>query len=239
MLTDVGMMGTIYGWPRGAGITGHEMLEGTNRAITAIVATLAFLACLACGVFFLLQSRSLQKERARRRRVVVAAVFLDEQDRVLVDSTNGLIPMCDIASLSGSGDIPSSKRSVRSGLGSVSSDSTVLGMDLTTGHDAFVAAVRMSWSWKNPNIVQAQTARQASDTQQIGQQTLAGTPADIQRGSLMTMDSTSPSSKQMRLSVNKFLERFAISSSQLASRLIGQQDGISRLGVLYDQILTT
>lgn len=234
-----GMMGTIYAWPRGEGIAEHDILHGTNRAITALVATLAFLACLACGVLLFLQSRRLQKERARQRRVVVASVLLDEHDRVLVDSTDGLLPMCDIASLSGSGDMPSSRRSIKSGRETISSDSTVLGMDLTTGHDAFVAAVRMSWSWKHPNVTLGNTASQTSDISQPVQQTLAGAIADIRRGSLLTMDSGAPTARQMRVSVTKFLERFAISSSQLASRLMGQQEGISRLGVLYDQILTT
>jgi len=233
------MMGTIYAWPKGQGITGHNMLQGTNRAITAIVTALAFLACLACAVFFLLHSARLKKERARRRRVVVAAVFLDSNDRVLVDATDGLLPMCDIASLSGSGEVPGSKRSIKSGFGSISSDSTVLGMDLTTGHDAFVSALRMSWSWKNPNVALPHSAVPGSDAAQQGQQTLAGTIADIRRGSLMTVDSAAPSARQTPVSVSKFVERFAISASQLASRLVGQRDGIARLGVLYDQILTT
>ena len=233
------MMGTIYCWPSGESINDHGRKVGDNRPLTAIVATLAFLACLGCVAFFYAHSRRLQRERARRRRVVVAAIFLDDNDRVLVDSTDGLLPMCDIASLTGSGDIPGSKRSVKSGFGSISSDSTVLGMDLTTGHDAFVSALKMSWSWRNPSASQTNTAITDAEEGQAAQTTLAGTMADIRRGSLVTIDSSGPSARQIRLSVTKFLERFAISSGQLATRLVGQQDGISRLGVLYDQILTT
>ena len=232
-------MGTIYAWPRDKGITGHVMLEGANRAITAIVATIAFIACLACGIFFFLHSLRLRKERARRRRVVVAAVFLDSYDRVLVDATDGMLPMCDIASLTGSGELPGSRRSVRSGLGSVTSDTTVLGMDLTPGHDAFVSALRMSWSWRNTSVNVLSTAPTPSEMNHLDQANLAGTIAEIRRGSSMTMDSTAQGARQTRVSVTRFLERFAVSASQLASRLAGQRDGIARLGVLYDQILTT
>lgn len=234
-------MGTIYAWPVGAGITPSDMITGTNKVITAIVAALAFVACIACAVFFVLHSLKLRRERARRRRVVVAAVFLDQQNRVLVNSTDGVLPMCDIASLTGHMNTHSSRQSSKStGNASWNSKSTVLGMDLTTGHDAFVAALKMSWSWKNPAHAPSNTfAPMSEETMVTGVQTLSGTIADIRRGSTQTTDSSITSPKQSRLSVTKFLERFALSSGQLAIQLLGQQDGISRLGVLYDQILTT
>ena len=231
------MMGTIYAWPEGEGITRHEMLRGTNRVITAIVATLAFLTCIACGIFFLLHSIRLRKERARRRRVVVACVLLDTHDRVLVSATDGMLPMCDIASLTGSGEETSSKRSIKSGFGSLSSDSTLLGMDLSTGHDAFIAALRMSWSWKNSDIALPNMTAASNSGGQSGLQPI-GAASITERGSTTTLDSLAMSSRQMRISVTKFLDRFSISAGQLASRLIGQPNGISRLGVLYDQILT-
>jgi hypothetical protein len=233
-------MGTIYAWPRGKGIDSHDMMVGTNKAITGIVAALAFLACVACGVFFLLHSVKVRRERARRRRVVVAAVFLDTHDRILVNSSDGMLPMCDIGSLIGSGMVSSSKKSVISG--SMGSGSTVLGMDLTTGHDAFVSALRMSWSWRQPTITTGgtlETINPDSRSSGGGQTTLATTLAEIRRGSTMTVESTMTGSRHGRMSVTKFLERFAISSGQLASMLVGQEDGITRLGVLYDQILTT
>jgi hypothetical protein len=240
------MMGTIYAWPEGQGIAGKQMLSGTNGTITAIVATLAFLACVASGVFFTLHSLQLQRERARRRRVVVAAVFLDTQDRILVNSTDGMLPMCDIASLMGPGTTPGSKKSFMSNA-SITSESTVLGMDLTTGHDAFVSALKMSWSWRQPSSTTPTLTLGSEFPEMVspklnegsGQQTLANTLAEIRRGSLVTMESSMTGSRHTRLSVTRFLERFAISSGQLATRLLGQQDGISRLGVLYDQILTT
>ena len=236
------MMGTIYAWPVGAGITPSDMITGTNKVITAIVAALAFVACIACGVFFVLHSIKLRRERARRRRVVVAAVFLDQHNRVLVNSTDGVLPMCDIASLTGhaNGHLSSRRSFKSSGNASWNSESTVLGMDLTTGHDAFVSALKMSWSWKNPAHAPPNSfAPMSEETMQTGVQTLAGTIADIRRGSMQTTDSSITSTRQTRLSVAKFLERFALSSGQLAIQLLGQQDGISRLGVLYDQILTT
>lgn len=231
------MMGTIYAWPRGTPISSHDMLAGTNGAITGIVAALAFATCMACCVFLGIHSWRVRREHARRRRVVVAAVFLDSNDRILVSSTDGLLPMCDIASLSGENN-GSDRKSIRSFTRSFSSEATTLGMDLTTSHDAFVSAVRMSWSWKTPAVLaQSQPANENAASTNAS---LADTMNEIRRGSLLTMDqSVSTDLRPMRLSVAKFLERFVNASGQLSSRLIGQKDGIARLGVLYDQILTT
>ncbi|WVR04025.1 hypothetical protein IAU60_001024 [Kwoniella sp. DSM 27419] len=230
-----GMMGTLYAWPIQRGINRHTKLTGTNVVITGIVAALAFAACIACAVFFLLHSIKQRRERARRRRVVVAAVLLDDRDRVLVNSTDGTLPMCDIASLTG-GDVPDSRRSFNQ---SLSSDSTVLGMDLTTGHDAFVSALKLSWTWKNPSLAPSQIALETKTP--TSESVWAATLADIRRGSMITTNTTNSgaASKATPVSLTKFLERFTSSSCQLAVRLLGQADGISRLGVLYDQILTT
>ncbi|WVF66848.1 hypothetical protein IAT40_001590 [Kwoniella sp. CBS 6097] len=231
-----GMMGTLYAWPVGRGINRHSNLTGTNVVITGIVAALAFSACIACAIFFLLHSLNQRRERARRRRVVVAAVLLDDRDRVLVNSLDGTLPMCDIASLTG-GDMPDSKRSFNH---SVSSDSTVLGMDLSTGHDAFVSALKLSWTWKNPSLAPIQPVISADAKSRTSESVLAATLADIRRGSMITTNTTSATTgSRPPVSLTKFLERFTVSSSQLAVRLLGQADGISRLGVLYDQILTT
>ncbi|WWC69018.1 uncharacterized protein I206_102954 [Kwoniella pini CBS 10737] len=232
-----GMMGTTYGWPAGKGISRHNKLTGTNVVITGIVAALAFSACIACAVFFLLHSLNLRRERARRRRVVIAAVLLDDRDRVLVNSIDGMLPMCDIASLTGGGDLPDTKRSF---IQSVSSDSTVLGMDLTTGHDAFVSALKLSWTWKNPSLVPLQSTSSNDGRSQANESILQATFSDIRRGSMLTTNTTTGTTgSRPPVSLTKFLERFTISSCQLAVRLLGQTDGISRLGVLYDQILTT
>ncbi|KAK6906981.1 hypothetical protein I203_100970 [Kwoniella mangroviensis CBS 8507] len=237
-----GMMGTTYAWPASRGISKHNKITGTNVVITGIVAALAFSACMACAVFFLLHSLNIRRERARRRRVVVAAVLLDDRDRVLVNSIDGMLPMCDIASLTG-GDLPDTKKSY---IQSVSSDSTVLGMDLTTGHDAFVSALKLSWTWKNPSLASASatatpTTSITTDARtQANESILQATFADIRRGSMLTTNTTTGTTgSRPPVSITKFLERFTISSCQLAVRLLGQTDGISRLGVLYDQILTT
>ncbi len=234
------MRGTIYAWPTGTGIKPSEMLTGTNKVITAVVAALAFLACIACGVFFVLHSLKLRRERARRRRVVVAAVLIDPSDRILVSSTDGMLPMCDIASLSGNGETTSSHRSMRSHPASLTSDSTVLGMNLTTGHEAFVSAMKISWGWRQPGM-QLASASTPEDLNLRGINSHnTGTLADGRRGSLVTMESNVTSTgRAVRLSVTKFLDRFSTSSNQLAVQLLGSTDGLSRLGVLYDQILTT
>jgi hypothetical protein len=228
------MMGTIYAWPADTAITKHDMFTGANRAITAIVASLAFGACVGCAVFFIIESIRARRERQRRRRVVVASILMDPNDRILVNSTDGLPPMCDIASLSTS-DVPSPRKSLDQ---SLNSGSTILGMDLTSGHEAFVSALKLSWYWRNPrwNVVNPLGAPSTGSLPPIA--SVSNSIAEIRRGSLNTTTST-VMSRPARISVAKFLERFVVSAGQLAVRLTGQQDGISRIGVLYDQILTT
>lgn len=244
-------MGTTYAWPINTPINQHDVLGGTNGAIVGIVTALAFAACLACAVFFAFEYYQSRRERERRRRVVVASIMLDDQNRILVNSTDGLPPMCDIASLSGAGEIrQSSKRSTRDSLSSGAS--TILGMDLTPGHEAFVNALRLSWFWRNPqysalnpftkereaNVISGNT----NTTNGTGTvHTVAASIVEIRRGSMATETSSviGGNARPSRLSVNRFLERFVVSAGQLAVRLTGQEDGIQRLGVLYDQITTT
>lgn len=246
-------MGTIYGWPAARSITKHSQLSGTNAAITGIVSALAFAACIACTVFFFLHSLHLRREQARRRRVVVASVMFDEKDRILVNSTDGMLPMCDIASLIGG--VHGGANGRGSFIHSLSSESTVLGMDLSTGHEAFVSALKLSWMWRNPTTSQQNSLLSSQShsrshshshlhlhtTQSQTDSAMASSLLDIRRGSMITNNTstTLTGSRSVPLSISKFLEKFSTSSGHLAMRLTGQVNGITRLGVLYDQILTT
>lgn len=228
-----GMMGTTYAWPLDTPITKHDLLTGTNGAIVGIVSALAFAACLACGGFFLVEALKARRERQRRRRVVVATIMLDEHDRVLVNSTDGLPPMCDIASLSG-GEMKGSKLNVGD-----SSTTSMIGMDLTTGHEAFISALKLSWYWKNPELTPTLSTMHSDAPPHINV-SVGSTLQEIRRGSFQTVTTSITNlSRPTRVTVTRFLERFVTSSGQLATRLTGHQEGIQRIGVLYDQILTT
>jgi hypothetical protein len=151
-----------------------------------------------------------------------------------------MLPMCDIANLTGGEVGSSSKRSLKST--SFMSDSTVLGMDLTTGHEAFVSALRMSWGWRHQGLASSGAAAPMAFAEEVtspASNTFSAAAVEGRRGSLVTVESSQTSGRNVRLSVAKFLERFATSSESLAVQLLGQQEGVSRLGVLYDQILTT
>lgn len=226
-----GMRGTIYGWPRDQAISRTSQLTGTNAAIVGVVTALAFAACVGCAVFFAVSSWAKSKERRRRRRVVVAAVFLDQYDRVLVNSTDGMMPMCDIASLTGDQSFGSKRSSA-----TTSTDSSALGMDLTPGHDAFVSALKMSWSWRSGHVPNPHTLTQEAVN---GQLNMNNAIAEIRRGSQYTDVSSVQDNRPVRLGVSKFLEMFGNAAASLAVRVTGQEQGIMRLGVLYDQILTT
>lgn len=236
------MMGTTYAWPRGQSITRHDLLKGTNGAIVGVVSALAFAACLACGVFFLIEALKARRERKRRRRVVVAAIMLDEYDRVLVNSTDGLPPMCDIASLSGNDTKSSRSTTVTPGAGGTMTGtgegaSTLIGMDLTPGHEAFISALKLSWFWRNPEYSPTLSTLNHEAAVPVS---IDATLNEIRRGSFQTATTSLTSvSRPTRVTVTKFLEKFVVSSGQLASRLTGHTEGIQRIGVLYDQILTT
>jgi hypothetical protein len=231
------MMGTTYAWPINTPITQNDVLGGTNGAIVGIVTALAFAACAGCAVFFAFEYYQARRERARRRRVVVASIMLDDQGRILVNSTDGLPPMCDIASLSGAGEVIKSGRSNRESLSSGAS--TILGMDLTPNHEAFVNAVRLSWFWRNPQLSALNPF--PKEGKEVPLPDVQSSLQEIRRGSLATTNSSvvGGTFRPSRVSVNRFLERFVVSAGQLAVRLTGQEDGIQRLGVLYDQITTT
>ena len=226
-----GMQGTVYGWPRDQAISRQSQLTGTNAAIVGIVTALAFAACVGCAVFFAVSSWAKSKERRRRRRVVLAAVFLDQYDRVLVNSTDGMLPMCDIASLTGD-QYYGSKRSSAT----TSTDSSALGMDLSPGHDAFVSALKMSWSWRSGHVPNPSALTQEAVN---GQLNMNNAIAEMRRGSQYTDVSSVQDNRPVRLGVSKFLEMFGNAAASLAVRVTGQEQGIMRLGVLYDQILTT
>ena len=226
-----GMKGTVYGWPRDQAISRQSQLTGTNAAIVGVVTALAFAACVGCAVFFAVSSWAKSRERRRRRRVVIAAVFLDQYDRVLVNSTDGMLPMCDIASLTGD-QYSTSKRSSES----TSTSSSALGMDLTPGHDAFVSALKMSWSWRSGLVPNPNTLTQEAINGQVVMNTAI---AEMRRGSQYTEGSSVQDNRPVRLSIAKFLELFGNAAANLAVRVTGQEQGIMRLGVLYDQILTT
>lgn len=214
----------------------QNVMTGTNVAITGLVTALALAACVGCAVFFAVSSWKLRRERSRRRRVVVAAVFMNSHDRILVNSTDGMLPMCDIASLAGSND-PKDKRSVlRSSAASGATDTTVLGMDLSPGHEAFVSAVKMSWGWKSGHTPTNAALTSEGIKSQSAMTTALG---ELRRGSNQTVSSSVAGARPVRLSIARFLEMFGNAAGQLAVRVTGQTEGITRLGVLYDQILTT
>lgn len=249
----MGMQGTVYGWEQDRRPNSSTAMSGTKRAITGIVCALALIASLGVTTFVVINSIRDRKERARRRRVVVASVLLDDQDRMLVSAIDGLLPMCDIASLSSADNKTKSGGALSDNASSI--ESSGLGVDLTTNNEAFLHAMKMSWSWRNTFWSSLNPFASVFDI--VGGLDNATTPPphvqiplppatpvhQQHRGSVVTTgtmgSAISGTSVPTRLSIARFLEKFAVSATQLSVRLTGKQDGLSRLGVLYDQILTT
>lgn len=224
---------------------------GSKRAIIAVVASLAFAACIGILIFAIIASRQHMAKKTRRRRVVVASVLFDTHDRVLVSSIDGTLPMCDIASLElADRDLPRGKaRSEADSIGS-----SLLGMDLTTGHDAFIAALRTSWTWRQPNgagdvpyAISSTAPAAASWIGDVSSKSGSNSLLDAQlrrQSAVSGAESTVPStfighSRPLPSNVARFLERFNAAAHQLAAVVTGNKSGLGRLGVLYDRILTT
>ena len=98
------------------------------------------------------------RSKKGRRRVVVAAMIYDQEDRLLV-GTDGVLPTSDI--------IATEERPSRRSLGrsmspsswdANSTNSSVLHVDLTPSHPAFIAALRSTWAWRQPGVVPPTTS---------------------------------------------------------------------------------
>ena len=218
--------------------------------ITGIIATLAIIACLAVFSFTVIAHLRNVNLSQGRRKVVLAAMIYDEDDRLLV-SPDGVLPMVDIASF----DVDKKRRSL-SRAGNWDADSTVssvLDIDLNTSHPAFIAALRSTWAWRQPGVLPAprpSVSRSSPQAEGASGQERSSTetssePSRSRRISMLSLadsaaypaslDSRAP----MTLNVGKFMDRFSTAVGYLASMVTGNDQGVRRLGVLYDRILTT
>lgn len=189
-------------------------------------------------------------------------MIYDEEDRLLV-GTDGILPMTDIVATDDAiNKAKSSRFRRRSRLSrqaslntwdTNSTSSSVLHVDLTPSHPAFIAALRSTWAWRQPGVLPptvaaAAAAAAASFT----------VPPDLEAGSdLASMDAyrrssaisatesaaypsgTSGSIAPMSQNVSRFLDRFNAAVGRLSQLVTGNEQHARRLGVLYDRMLTT
>lgn len=252
------MVGTHYAIKRGETPPDSARVHsGTKRTIIAICSALAFAACLGIVAFIIIsQVRAISYKR-NRRRVVVAAVLLDQNDRMLVWS-DGVLPMADIVAVDGDASQSRLKRHISSQhWDTQSTRSSVLDVDLSIGHPAFIAALRSTWAWRQPGVY---PQKQTSNTLPDFSTTLTGPPsmqsssaeshsftehsADrrpsyVSMSELASFPSMTPPQLPVAMNVGKFLDRFIHSVSHLSSVITGHEGSVRRLGVLYDRVLTT
>jgi hypothetical protein len=232
----------------------------SKKMISGIVASLAILACFCILTFIVISQIRGIAHRKGRRRVVVTTMIYDQDDRLLV-SPDGILPMCDIASV----DTPQrkaifSRSKDPKSWDSESTSSSVLDLDLTASHPAFIAALRSTWAWRQPGVVPARcnSATKSSETERVGSSYRDSTqisnsghssspePSAVSRriSTLSMAESacypgTLDGQAPMTQNVGKFLDRFSTAVAQLANIVTGSNQGVRRLGVLYDRILTT
>ncbi|KAJ9107335.1 hypothetical protein QFC21_000785 [Naganishia friedmannii] len=252
------MSGAEYGLWKGEHPKGGFGFN-TQRLIIGLVSALAFVACLSIFGFTIISRIRIAAHKRVRRRVVVATMIYDNENRVLVAS-DGVIPMCEIAQVDGDSRKSSFGRSQRSNStttwDSGSDISSILDVDLSVSHPTFIAALRSTWAWRQPGVypagpgnallrnqplpsaIHGDSQRASDDLSQAG-----GSAA--RRISVMsTAESANfpgglDSNRPMAMNVGKFLDRFQYAVAQLANTVIGHEQSVRRLGVLYDRILTT
>jgi hypothetical protein len=247
---DGGYPGTTYALIVGVPPP-DAVFGGTKKMITGIVATLAVIACLGIFTFSIIGHVRAINVRKSRRRVVLAAMIYDEDDRLLV-APDGVLPMCDIASV----DADTKRRNLsRIKTGDTESIcSSVLDIDLTTSHPAFIAALRSTWAWRQPGVVPARRSsvsrpQDSMDDMANQEPSPSESGFELNRGgkriSTLSLAESSayPASQDgrtpMTLNVGKFMDRFSTAIGYLATTVTGNEQGVRRLGVLYDRILTT
>jgi hypothetical protein len=145
--------------------------------------------------------------------------------------------------------------------------SSSLDIDLSPSHPAFIAALRSTWSWRRPNVAPPSLdpsaaaahvplpsdleSRRPTDADEsvhhlglgvnIGSHP-GGEDETMKGGESMKrgVNSVMPvGSGNSNAAVSRFGEKFALAVAQLATLVTGGEQGARKLGVLYDQILTT
>jgi hypothetical protein len=246
--------GTHYGLIRGQPppASARTALK-TKNAITGLVAALAFLTCIAILTFLIVAHVKTIRNKRGRRRVVLATMIYDQEDRLLV-GTDGILPMADIIATEERSKTRPRRRSGLSRQKSVlsfdtsSTSSSVLNLDLSPSHPAFIAALRSTWAWRQPGVIPPTTAAAQSPSVDVQSQAEEGrnnTESSARRGSLLSIaESASYPSvighpPPLAQNVSKFLERFNAAVGRLAQLVSGSSKNVRRLGVLYDRMLTT
>lgn len=239
--------GSHYALKRGVPAPSSAKLENnTRQAIIGTCAALAFAACLGILAFIVVSQVRAISYRKNRRRVVVASILFDQDDRLLV-GPDGVLPMADIVAVEGAtGRRPPLRRS--NTWDTQSTSSSILDVDLNTGHPAFIAALRSTWAWRRPGIYPSNAALQAYRTTsatppptEIAEEAASGERrvSYVSMSELASFPSHSTSPIPMSMNVGRFLDRFVTAVTHLAGVITGHESSVRRLGVLYDRVLTT
>lgn len=182
-------------------------------------------------------------------------MIYDNENRLLV-TPDGLLPMCDIQSVEVAHRRSTLSRSASTTTWDSGSDvSSVLDVDLTPSHPAFVAALRSTWAWRQPGVSPAGAGnallRNAPKTSGMEEDQVRASDDYSHSGShsrRLSVLSTAESAvypaggtimPPLAINVGRFLDRFQAAVAYLASDVIGHEQSVRRLGVLYDRILTT
>ena len=217
--------------------------------IIALVSSLAILSCLGLFVSVALAQRSRLRHRSRRRRVVVACAIWDLSTGQILVTPDGMLPLTDIGSLEstdgGAASNKSGDRGSTFGGDAESVQSSVLDIDLTPSHPAFIASLRSTWFWRQPGAPPPTLAKDRTVTttatlsEAVGEDTRPSQSMDLpsadrRRSSVEGLASAAPSMGGQGASegsVARFLDRFSSAVAQLAIDVTGSTQEIGRAHV--------
>lgn len=226
----VALLGTHY-WAREGEALEAGSDNTTKMIIIAIICVVAPICCILLLVFAYFGQLRLLRQRASRHRVILSTAIFDQNGLLLVHPESGLLPSARIYP-----NKPGEQEKVS--LLQLLGDSSRLRLEasklkLQRSDPAFVAFIKMSWSWRS------QRAQAAAGT--YG----GNSPGDGSQGEHAVDGQSSPS---MRLSeaeeatgseaemLRRSVLSFEMAGEEIASEVTGTPD-LKALGVLYDSIL--
>ncbi|BGP02337.1 MHYT domain signaling protein [Rhodotorula toruloides] len=226
----VALLGTHY-WAR----QGEALKAGsdntTKMIIIAIICVVAPICCILLLVFAYFGQLRLLRQRASRHRVILSTAIFDQNGLLLVHPESGLLPSSRIYP-----NKPGEQEKVS--LFQLLGDSNRLRLEasklkLQRSDPAFVAFVKMSWSWRSQRG-SAAPGTQGGNSSGDGSQ--GDRAADEESGPSMRLSEAEEMTGSEAEMLRRSVLSFEMAGEEIASEVTGTPD-LKALGVLYDSIL--
>ncbi|BGP24991.1 MHYT domain signaling protein [Rhodotorula toruloides] len=227
----VALLGTHY-WAR----QGEALKAGsdntTKMIIIAIICVVAPICCILLLVFAYFGQLRLLRQRASRHRVILGTAIFDQNGLLLVHPESGLLPSARIYP-----NKPGEQEKVS--LFQLLGTGNRLRLEasklkLQRSDPAFVAFVKMSWSWRSQRGSAAAPGAHGGNSSGDGSQ--GERAADDESDPSMRLSEAEEMTGSEAEMLRRSVLSFEMASEEIASEVTGAPD-LKALGVLFDSIL--